>query len=332
MTAGHNPSSTPSPSSCGSKAKPWSSSVAATRRWPRRALLGQSSARLRVRRGGCRTCALREWMVWPTAPSLSKPAMWYLSISTALVLVFAATGDEEASTAVFPRTPARPAILSNAVDRPELCDFFTPAIVRRAPLAVRRSAQKGAGRCSLRSCAPGSTGCCRLRLGRSPRWEFLPRTAERLQHKSVPRRAFWNEFFAGAPARARWRAGDADLAPVAPPRIAVARDRCAGPCLRSSERGPAPRTCLTLRARRLLMEADVIVHDALVPGAVVAMGRRDAERLGGRQAQGLPFQEPGRDQCSLGKASDARSKRVVRLKSGDPVVLRPRRRRYARAA
>ena len=27
------------------------------------------------------------------------------------------------------------------------------------------------------------------------------------------------------------------------------------------------------------MEADVIVHDALVPEAVVAMGRRDAERL-----------------------------------------------------
>ena len=32
-------------------------------------------------------------------------------------------------------------------------------------------------------------------------------------------------------------------------------------------------------AQRLLQEADVIVHDALVPTAVVDMGRRDAERI-----------------------------------------------------
>ena len=43
--------------------------------------------------------------------------------------------------------------------------------------------------------------------------------------------------------------------------------------------GPGAEDLLTLRAQRLLMEADVIVYDALVPEAVVAMGRRDAERL-----------------------------------------------------
>ena len=43
--------------------------------------------------------------------------------------------------------------------------------------------------------------------------------------------------------------------------------------------GPGAEDLLTLRAHRLLMEADVIVYDALVPEAVVAMGRRDAERL-----------------------------------------------------
>src|SRR5690606_22502813 len=43
--------------------------------------------------------------------------------------------------------------------------------------------------------------------------------------------------------------------------------------------GPGAEDLLTLRAQRLLQEADVIVHDQLVPAAVVGMGRRDAERI-----------------------------------------------------
>src|SRR3546814_18532868 len=43
--------------------------------------------------------------------------------------------------------------------------------------------------------------------------------------------------------------------------------------------GPGAEDLLTLRAQRVLMEADVIVYDALVPQAIVDMGRRDAERL-----------------------------------------------------
>ncbi len=43
--------------------------------------------------------------------------------------------------------------------------------------------------------------------------------------------------------------------------------------------GPGAEDLLTLRAQRLLQEADVIVHDHLVPDAVIEMGRRDAERI-----------------------------------------------------
>ena len=43
--------------------------------------------------------------------------------------------------------------------------------------------------------------------------------------------------------------------------------------------GPGAADLLTLRAQRLLGEADVIVHAALMHPAVLDMARRDAERL-----------------------------------------------------
>ena len=51
------------------------------------------------------------------------------------VMVFAATGDEALDRRVS--DDARElGIPVNAVDRPELCDFYTPAIVNRAPVCV----------------------------------------------------------------------------------------------------------------------------------------------------------------------------------------------------
>src|SRR5690606_6337873 len=49
------------------------------------------------------------------------------------VLVFAATGEEDFDRRVV-GDARRVGIPANAVDRPELCDFFTPALVNRAPV------------------------------------------------------------------------------------------------------------------------------------------------------------------------------------------------------
>ncbi len=51
------------------------------------------------------------------------------------VLVFAASGERDADATVVAAARARN-IPANAVDIPELCDFYTPAIVNRAPIAV----------------------------------------------------------------------------------------------------------------------------------------------------------------------------------------------------
>ncbi len=84
--------------------------------------------------------------------------------------------------------------------------------------------------------------------------------------------------------------------------------------------GPGAEDLLTLRAQRLLMEADVIVHDALVPEAVVAMGRRDAERLPVGKRKGCHSKSQAEINALL-VALGREGKRVVRLKSGDPLVF-----------
>src|SRR5690606_28137121 len=77
---------------------------------------------------------------------------------------------------------------------------------------------------------------------------------------------------------------------------------------------------LTLRAHRILMEADVIVHDALVPEAVVAMGRRDAARIAAGKRKGC--HSKSQEEINALLVSLAREgRRVARLKCGDPLIF-----------
>ena len=84
--------------------------------------------------------------------------------------------------------------------------------------------------------------------------------------------------------------------------------------------GPGSEDLLTLRAQRLLQEADVIVHDQLVPSVVVEMGRRDAERISVGKAKGHhSFSQAQINTLIVRLALEG--KRVARLKSGDPMVF-----------
>jgi len=77
---------------------------------------------------------------------------------------------------------------------------------------------------------------------------------------------------------------------------------------------------LTLRAQRLLQEADVIVYDRLVPDAVVAQGRRDARRVYVGKAKGAHAVTQEEINATLVAEAQA-GNRVVRLKSGDPLIF-----------
>ncbi|MER9251434.1 siroheme synthase CysG [Mesorhizobium sp. M0598] len=233
------------------------------------------------------------------------------------VMVFAASGDEALDRRVA-GDARRLGIPVNAVDRPELCDFFTPALVNRAPVAIAIGTE-GAG--------PVLAQMLRSRIDRmlSPSLGPLAAlaasfrdTAERLLPKGNARRRFWSDFFGGAPARAV-EAGELSQAHDAAVGLLLSKEPASGHIALVGA-GPGAEDLLTLRAHRLLMEADVIVHDALVPEAIVAMGRRDAERLPVGKRKGCHSKSQAEINALLVELGHA-GKRVVRLKSGDPLVF-----------
>jgi len=231
-------------------------------------------------------------------------------------LVFAATGtDTDDRDIVDAARAAR--IPANAVDQPDYCDFFTPALVNRAPVAVAIGTE-GAGPVLAQMIRAQIDQLLSPSLGRLAALATSYRKAvEQRVPRGVSRRVFWHRFFSGPVADAVAN-GNLPQAHHAADGLLGAVDKVAGHVWLVGA-GPGAEDLLTLRAQRVMMEADVIVYDALVPQAIVDMGRRDAERLsvGKRKGCHSKSQEEINDLLvDLG----SQGKRVVRLKSGDPLV------------
>ena len=243
------------------------------------------------------------------------------SLLDGATLVFAATGDAARDRAIVDAARQRK-IPANAVDQPEYCDFYTPAIVNRAPVAVAIGTE-GAGPVLSQMIRAQVDQLLSPSLGRLARLATLYRGAvEHVLPRGVTRRVFWRRFFSGTVADAV-NAGQLADAEREATRLLKTMEKVEGHVWLVGA-GPGSEDLLTLRAHRAMMEADAIVYDALVPAEVVAMGRRDAERfsVGKRKGCHSKSQDEINDLLvELGRAG----KRVVRLKSGDPLV-------YGRAA
>lgn len=84
--------------------------------------------------------------------------------------------------------------------------------------------------------------------------------------------------------------------------------------------GPGDPELLTLKARRLIGEADAVVHDYLVPEQLLAFARPDAERIFvGKKGGGFCCPQRDIEGTLIRLARDG--KKVVRLKGGDPFVF-----------
>ncbi|MVA70089.1 uroporphyrinogen-III C-methyltransferase [Agrobacterium vitis] len=247
------------------------------------------------------------------------PSPFSPDLLAGMKLVFAATGDGAADRMIVEAARLQK-IPANAVDQPDYCDFYTPALVNRAPIAVAIGTE-GVGPVLAQMIRAGIDRQLPRSLGKLGRLANSYRHAvDRLLPRGVARRLFWRSFFQGDVADAM-EGGDVKAARRrATKLLKTAANTVPEGRIFLVGAGPGAEDLLTLRAHRLMMEADAIVYDALVPQAVVDMGRRDADRIpvGKRKGCHSKSQSEINDLLvSLGQAG----KRVVRLKSGDPLIF-----------
>lgn len=211
----------------------------------------------------------------------------------------------------------------NVVDRPALSDFQVPALLERGELVIAVSSG---------GMAPMLARDVRARIERAIPQNFadLARLAQRIHthiRASVTelgqRRRLWERILRG-PAAERALAGDVDAAEtLAHNEIEAARSAISLPLngvVHIVGAGPGDPELLTLKALRVLQEADLIVYDRLVDERVLDLARRDARRIfvGKKRAAHSMAQD---DIASLLIGEARQGLRVVRLKGGDPFIF-----------
>ncbi len=170
----------------------------------------------------------------------------------------------------------------NVVDRPSLSGFSTPAVVSRAPLQIAISSGGAAPvlsrllRARIESLVPPAFG----RLARLA-GAMQPETRARLP--DVLRRRRMLEAALGGQVAELMLAGQDEAAEAAYRAALLAAEAGAERPERGIvylvDRGPGAPDLVTLRALRLLGEADVVVHGVDEPAAILELARRDASRL-----------------------------------------------------
>ena len=235
-------------------------------------------------------------------------------------LVVAATDERGLNRRIVELAEAR-GILANSASEARIGHFSMPAIVDRSPVLAAVSTGGASPslaryvRARLETLIPRSFG--RLaELARASRDEVnahLPRISDR--------RAFWDRVFEGPIAEMAF-AGRIEEARAAL-RALLDASRDSG--VATGEvylvgAGPGDPDLLTFRAMRLMQQADVVVHDRLVSPAVLALARRDAEKIyAGKRRADHALAQPSINRLLVGLAREG--KRVLRLKGGDPFTF-----------
>jgi uroporphyrin-III C-methyltransferase / precorrin-2 dehydrogenase / sirohydrochlorin ferrochelatase len=237
-----------------------------------------------------------------------------------VVVAIVATGTEEGDRAAHAVAKAA-GVPVNVADRPALCDFILPAIVDRGDVVVAVSTGGASPtlatvlRGRIEAALPERIGAL-AELARTFR-----RQANALISKPAERRAFWRRLVEG-PAGKLALAGDSAGA-----RRVVLGELDAARTIQSVTgiahivgAGPGDPDLLTLRAAQLLQEADVILHDDLVPPAILARARRDAELVSvGKRKGRASWAQRDIEAEMIRRVRSGQT--VVRLKAGDPFVF-----------
>jgi uroporphyrin-III C-methyltransferase/precorrin-2 dehydrogenase/sirohydrochlorin ferrochelatase len=135
------------------------------------------------------------------------------------------------------------------------------------------------------------------------------------------RRTFFRRLVEGPAARLALSGDDAGARRTALTELDAARRRMAPVGIAHIVgAGPGDPDLLTLRAAQLLQEADAILHDDLVPPAILSRARRDAELVPVGKRKGRASWAQADIEAELVRRVRA-GQTVVRLKAGDPFVF-----------
>tara|TARA_R110002110_G_scaffold415612_7_gene652345 strand:+ start:151332 stop:152750 length:1419 start_codon:yes stop_codon:yes gene_type:complete len=237
-----------------------------------------------------------------------------------MTLVIGATGQPEIDAAVA-RAANAAAIPINIVDRPELSSFIVPSIVDRSPVTIGISTN-GTSPVLARRLREQIETLLPANLGRLARFLNSFRSAVKAKFDSFDsRRRLWEEIVDGPIAR-----------DVLAGRETVAREAMLSRINRRRAdtpvnghvdivgAGPGDPELLTIKALRVLQDADLVVYDRLIGDGVLDLVRRDAERIyvgKARSNHSVPQDEINELLVAHARAG----RRVVRLKGGDPFVF-----------
>lgn len=189
------------------------------------------------------------------------------------VFAYAATGERTLDAQIAKRMQAL-GILVCAADQPEVSDFITPALIDRDPVVIAIGTEGAAPmlarrlKAQIEALVPSGLGkVARLARGLRP-WVAQTLPAGRA------RRHFWQAFFAapapdnqGEAQSLAKRLADAGASANLAGRLTLIGTGTDDPEL------------LTLKARRALDEADTVLFEPGLPGALLELARREAERL-----------------------------------------------------
>ena len=230
------------------------------------------------------------------------------------VLIYAANEEPTEDARVADIARAEGALI-NIVDNLEDSAFLTPAIVDRDPVVVAIGTEGAAPvlarriKAEIEERLPMALGLL-ARLGKA----FRPMAAALSSGRA--RREFWSEFYLSAGPAAAAQGSEAQVEAELEKLLARHRARRA-PAGRVSfvGAGPGDPDLLTLKARKALDAADVVVHDRAVSGAVLELARREAAIIAADRSV------PDSTSPEVGAMIAERASRgawVVRLVPGDP--------------
>ena len=233
---------------------------------------------------------------------------------------FIATGTLEGDTAAQ-RIAKATGVPVNVADRPALCDFILPAIVDRDGVVVAIST--GGASPTLASILRG-----RIEASLPERIGALAKLARTCRAQAnaliadpARRRGFWRHLFEGPAARLALAGDEAGARRVALGELDAVRRRTSPVGIAHIVgAGPGDPDLLTLRAAQLLQEADAILHDELVPPAILGRARRDAELVPVGKRKGQAGWAQAAIEAELVRRVRA-GQTVVRLKAGDPFIF-----------